>query len=407
MSMVNMEDTEGDLLLGHNALRRLVRKDGKFRRKLMEDTARFAVEAPLCMAYEEVLQLRTIEQLRVLAKSARIRPFRKLSKEELIKAASERMLSAKRLLAFILDLSDEEWRIFKGAASREKLDGKRRLVIDYEALYIFGFIQPISLDGGIWLVMPGEIKALFKKLKNELDLVSVKDMADSLRLYANAAASLYGVVTVEEFMDIYESYNGGEDVHGFPRDLMVMMLRKISAPHLWSCWALHDGCIVNLSMQDNFEIMDDIMHTRHGKVRYAPPQEVFEAYADEGYVEPTPAAEALESYLAKSLKNGVKGAMLLSELRLEVVNGADISDLMELLAEEGAVPEKDKSVPELVGLAVNFMNDTRLWDNYGWTPKELADSAGAADIPARSEKIERNAPCPCGSGKKYKNCCGK
>ena len=23
------------------------------------------------------------------------------------------------------------------------------------------------------------------------------------------------------------------------------------------------------------------------------------------------------------------------------------------------------------------------------------------------EKIGRNDPCPCGSGKKYKNCCGK
>jgi preprotein translocase subunit SecA len=27
--------------------------------------------------------------------------------------------------------------------------------------------------------------------------------------------------------------------------------------------------------------------------------------------------------------------------------------------------------------------------------------------PARSEKIGRNDPCPCGSGKKYKKCCGK
>jgi preprotein translocase subunit SecA len=25
----------------------------------------------------------------------------------------------------------------------------------------------------------------------------------------------------------------------------------------------------------------------------------------------------------------------------------------------------------------------------------------------RDEKIPRNAPCPCGSGKKYKNCCGQ
>ena len=27
--------------------------------------------------------------------------------------------------------------------------------------------------------------------------------------------------------------------------------------------------------------------------------------------------------------------------------------------------------------------------------------------PAESEKIGRNAPCPCGSGKKYKKCCGR
>jgi len=27
--------------------------------------------------------------------------------------------------------------------------------------------------------------------------------------------------------------------------------------------------------------------------------------------------------------------------------------------------------------------------------------------PKRSNKIGRNEPCPCGSGKKYKQCCGK
>ena len=31
-------------------------------------------------------------------------------------------------------------------------------------------------------------------------------------------------------------------------------------------------------------------------------------------------------------------------------------------------------------------------------------SGGA--IPATSQKVGRNEPCPCGSGKKYKKCCG-
>ena len=28
------------------------------------------------------------------------------------------------------------------------------------------------------------------------------------------------------------------------------------------------------------------------------------------------------------------------------------------------------------------------------------------NLPARSNKVDRNGPCPCGSGKKYKKCCG-
>ena len=27
--------------------------------------------------------------------------------------------------------------------------------------------------------------------------------------------------------------------------------------------------------------------------------------------------------------------------------------------------------------------------------------------PVRSKKVGRNQPCPCGSGKKYKQCCGR
>ena len=35
-------------------------------------------------------------------------------------------------------------------------------------------------------------------------------------------------------------------------------------------------------------------------------------------------------------------------------------------------------------------------------------SAGEAQTPVHVEKkVGRNEPCPCGSGKKYKNCCGK
>ena len=39
--------------------------------------------------------------------------------------------------------------------------------------------------------------------------------------------------------------------------------------------------------------------------------------------------------------------------------------------------------------------------------KEIAKAYRQSTIFVREAKVGRNDPCPCGSGKKYKNCCGK
>lgn len=37
----------------------------------------------------------------------------------------------------------------------------------------------------------------------------------------------------------------------------------------------------------------------------------------------------------------------------------------------------------------------------------FTDGVGVKSAPATSDKVGRNDPCPCGSGQKYKKCCGK
>ena len=41
-------------------------------------------------------------------------------------------------------------------------------------------------------------------------------------------------------------------------------------------------------------------------------------------------------------------------------------------------------------------------------PEDISDLERALNPPqpAQSEKVGRNDPCPCGSGKKFKKCCG-
>lgn len=48
----------------------------------------------------------------------------------------------------------------------------------------------------------------------------------------------------------------------------------------------------------------------------------------------------------------------------------------------------------------------RLWDtNYGRGPARFIDAGGREVYQEKPKKAERNDPCPCGSGRKYKNCC--
>jgi preprotein translocase subunit SecA len=44
--------------------------------------------------------------------------------------------------------------------------------------------------------------------------------------------------------------------------------------------------------------------------------------------------------------------------------------------------------------------------NEQTSPMQAVTGAGRNGSPSGATKIGRNSPCPCGSGKKYKRCCG-
>ncbi|WP_410506240.1 SEC-C metal-binding domain-containing protein [Haloimpatiens sp. FM7315] len=70
--------------------------------------------------------------------------------------------------------------------------------------------------------------------------------------------------------------------------------------------------------------------------------------------------------------------------------------------------KENKDMKEFLGNLVYVYNNTNMWALKGYTPEKLAKACEKkkSSIVNRN-KIGRNEPCPCGSGKKYKNCCGK
>jgi uncharacterized protein len=83
---------------------------------------------------------------------------------------------------------------------------------------------------------------------------------------------------------------------------------------------------------------------------------------------------------------------------IHLLGSADISAEEEALVETPAQREAiSRLIPASIGVLYKF-----------WAPqRRKAEQAHAPNANAKAPKISRNAPCICGSGRKYKKCCGK
>ena len=71
--------------------------------------------------------------------------------------------------------------------------------------------------------------------------------------------------------------------------------------------------------------------------------------------------------------------------------------------------DKEKLYKNMVDARADWLYELPQWDEI-FTPekrKELYLEQKKSGTVVKAKKIGRNDPCPCGSGKKYKYCCGK
>ena len=71
--------------------------------------------------------------------------------------------------------------------------------------------------------------------------------------------------------------------------------------------------------------------------------------------------------------------------------------------------DKEKLYKNMVDAKADWLYELPQWNNI-FTPerkRELYKEQKNSGTVRKEKKIGRNDPCPCGSGKKYKKCCGK
>lgn len=103
---------------------------------------------------------------------------------------------------------------------------------------------------------------------------------------------------------------------------------------------------------------------------------------------------------------------LLDDLRMAMEHPAAIIERYRLQIGFTRI-DMDKITP-IISAIMELNNKARLWVTYGNTPDELSSSQESGfgmkqniAVDCSTPKVGRNDPCPCGSGLKYKKCCGK
>lgn len=114
----------------------------------------------------------------------------------------------------------------------------------------------------------------------------------------------------------------------------------------------------------------------------------------------------------KDWAEGFRRAMLGSGQWQPMLSNKDAWPLISpiVLFQSGFNPDKpDLQIdqrPEMLSVLVRCIYEMRQWWQAHAAAQSNAARAQTSPAPTSIAKVGRNDPCPCGSGKKYKKCCG-
>lgn len=347
------------------------------------------------------------DNLILIAKFHGFAGYSKFNKKELAEWLAARLLEPGYMKQMLEGTAREEIQLFEAA-----MEGSEYVSEELVSHSLFFCTYGAYNETISSLQIPKDVRESYRKIctpKFRKNLEKIWKLTD----YCNSAVYLYGIVPVSKIAELYRQYTKEDMTEDEIYDLAQKQYGGIGAG------ILHDG----LLMEDQF--LDDKLYQNvlkdQGKMPFYIPEDEKEylTYGERDCQEPDGHTEGFVVYLQD--KFGLEYAeslMAFYELQSAVRANFQIPDLMDLLEEILNDCNKKlngkKDTKEAETHLKNLMNYTRAIRYRGHTRKEYLDMqrseqthGGKVIAFPGSKKIYPNDPCPCGSGKKYKKCCGK
>lgn len=237
--------------------------------------------------------------------------------------------------------------------------------------------------------------------------------------YTVALTNLNGVIHKEKVVEIYNMQNEiGKEVS----DIESMMINEKEnlRKHFVE---VEDRYFVHESIL-YFDEIEALLQRKADKPYYIPEKKLLLCYKDDEFYEENEQTKKLYRFLEKYVQpdnvNSVEDVFYDVLMNCEMEESP--AEIINYLDQIGVTFPTEKALTEALHLIVDLYNNTRLWANNGFTPREMFEKyekPNLKSLPDESDglnssinqpfhsrkKVGRNDPCPCGSGKKYKKCC--
>lgn len=359
------------------------------------------------MKLRDICNNNTAVQLKEIAKSHGLSGYSKMKKGELVELLANHLLNYDTIEDSLLLASDKELEAFEQVCS-----GKEVKLTEDASDYVYFFMQGYyNINAEQEISVPDEVKRMFPIIysadfrKKRLAFQNVLD-------YCKAGVNLYGIVPIDQIVKIY---NQNQKVK-ITKEELLSVVKKAQARN----------CVVEVKGEDFIHELittsehayDVLLQKQGNKPFYIPSKSEFLNYADDTYVEKNAYYNNCIAFLKNSLfMSDEMAEAFIYEVECMYSEGLDTADILNGLVKEGLEFTGNEQKQAVSNEIVNYTNHVRLWENRGNNKVELGIAVNPSNVinfqnvaktTVRSgKKVGRNDLCPCGSGKKYKFCCGR
>lgn len=340
---------------------------------------------------------------------------RELTKEELSIRLPARVV--KRLEEDFVWLNEDESKLINstiGLMNQQAPLPDELETTGYLELYCKGYLYLFHWDKQLWFVVPIELHSVWARLCGDESLVDKQMQNREFLKYAHALVNLYGVCEIEQFVAVWNQHHKDK----ITSKIAQAFFERLDGEQIF--FHLDDDLVVHYAIRDDDEL-DRLIDLSEGLPYYMPTKSVIEIYANhEQYEASRPEIENMKKFLSKTISDDVDDREALDLLIImSCEQNWEDENVIALLMNFGLSPDdNNEEWMEFGKLYASLWETTRQWGLCGDIPANMRDpnrniSTRLAQYlhhtgqPRKTGKVGRNETCPCGSGKKYKKCCGR